>query len=55
MLSTTSLLQKIKPLYKKSEYKLLIIDDTVEAKRAKRMKEVVNMFGVTKNIELLIL
>ena len=35
MLSATELLKKIKPLHKKGEYKLLIIDDTVEAKRGK--------------------
>lgn len=35
LLSTTELLQKIKPLHKKGEYKLLIIDDTVEAKTGK--------------------
>lgn len=35
MLSTTALLQKIKPLHKEGEYKLLIIDDTVESKRGK--------------------
>ncbi|PPK56825.1 IS4 family transposase [Malaciobacter marinus] len=35
LLSSTELLKKIKPLHKKGEYKLLIIDDTVEAKRGK--------------------
>ena len=35
LLSSTAFLQKIKPLHKSSEYKLLIIDDTVEAKRGK--------------------
>lgn len=35
LLSATALLQKIKPLHKKGEYKLLIIDDTIEAKRGK--------------------
>jgi hypothetical protein len=35
LLSATELLKKIKPLHKKGEYKLLIIDDTVEAKRGK--------------------
>ena len=35
LLSSTALLQKIKPLHKNTEYKLLIIDDTVEAKRGK--------------------
>jgi hypothetical protein len=38
LLSTTALLQKIKPLYKSSEYKLLIIDDTVEPKRGKQIE-----------------
>jgi len=35
LLSTTVLLQKIKPLHKSGEYCLLIIDDTVEPKRGK--------------------
>ena len=35
LLSSVSLLQKIKPLHKYGEYRLLIIDDTVEAKRGK--------------------
>ena len=35
MLSTTVLLQRIKPLHKSGEHRLLIIDDTVEAKRGK--------------------
>jgi SRSO17 transposase len=35
LLSSAALLQKIKPLHKRGEYKLLIIDDTVEAKRGK--------------------
>ncbi len=35
ILSTTELLQKIKPLHKNGEHRLLIIDDTVEAKRGK--------------------
>ena len=35
LLSTTALLQKIKPLHKCGEHRLLIIDDTVEAKRGK--------------------
>lgn len=35
LLSSTALLQKIKPLHKLSEHRLLIIDDTVEAKRGK--------------------
>ena len=35
ILSTTALLQRIKPLHKSGEYRLLIIDDTVEAKRGK--------------------
>ncbi|NCC41837.1 MAG: transposase [Gammaproteobacteria bacterium] len=35
MLSSATLLQKIKPLHRIGEYKLLIIDDTVEAKRGK--------------------
>ena len=35
LLSATALLKKIKPLHKKGEYKLLIIDDTVEPKRGK--------------------
>ena len=34
-LSSISLLQKIKPLHKLGEHRLLIIDDTVEAKRGK--------------------
>ena len=35
LLSTTSLLQKIKPLHRSGEHRLLIIDDTVEPKRGK--------------------
>ncbi len=35
MLSATALLHKIKPLHKNGEHRLLIIDDTVEAKRGK--------------------
>ena len=35
MLSASALLQRIKPLHKKGEHRLLIIDDTVEAKRGK--------------------
>ena len=35
LLTTTALLQKIKPLYKSGEHRLLIIDDTVEPKRGK--------------------
>jgi SRSO17 transposase len=35
LLSTTALLQKIKPLHRASEHRLLIIDDTVEPKRGK--------------------
>lgn len=35
MLSATALLQRIKPLHKTGEHRLLIIDDTVEAKRGK--------------------
>ena len=35
LLSATALLKKIKPLHKNGEYKLLIIDDTVEPKRGK--------------------
>jgi len=35
LLSTTALLKKIKPLHKFGEYRLLIIDDTVEPKRGK--------------------
>jgi len=35
LLSSSALLQKIKPLHKHGEHKLLIIDDTVEAKRGK--------------------
>jgi len=35
MLSATALLQKIKLLHKNGEHRLLIIDDTVEAKRGK--------------------
>jgi len=35
MISSTALLQRIKPLHKNGEHRLLIIDDTVEAKRGK--------------------
>ena len=35
LLSSNALLHKIKPLHKKGEYSLLIIDDTVEAKRGR--------------------
>ena len=35
LLSATALLHKIKPLHKTGEHRLLIIDDTVEAKRGK--------------------
>jgi hypothetical protein len=35
ILSATALLQRIKPLHKNGEHRLLIIDDTVEAKRGK--------------------
>ena len=35
LLSSTALLQKIKPLHKQGECRLLIIDDTVEPKRGK--------------------
>ena len=35
LLSSSALLQKIKPLHKCGDYRLLIIDDTVEAKRGK--------------------
>jgi len=35
LLSTTSLLQRVKQLHKCGEHRLLIIDDTVEAKRGK--------------------
>ncbi len=35
LLSSTALLQKIKPLHKSGEHRLLIIDDTVEPKRGK--------------------
>ncbi|MDF1880172.1 transposase [Sulfurimonas sp. MAG313] len=35
LLSSASLLKKIRPLHKAGEHKLLIIDDTVEAKRGK--------------------
>ena len=35
LLSATTLLQKIKPLYRYGEHRLLIIDDTVEPKRGK--------------------
>ena len=35
LLATTVLLQKIKPLHKSGEHRLLIIDDTVEPKRGK--------------------
>ena len=35
ILSTSALLQRIKPLHRNGEHRLLIIDDTVEAKRGK--------------------
>ena len=35
ILSSVSLLQKVKTLHKYGEHRLLIIDDTVEAKRGK--------------------
>ena len=35
LLSATEILKKIKPLHKNGEYRLLIIDDTVEPKRGK--------------------
>ena len=35
LLTTTALLQKIRPLHKNGEHRLLIIDDTVEPKRGK--------------------
>ena len=35
LLTSSALLQKIKPLYKHGEHRLLIIDDTVEPKRGK--------------------
>ncbi len=38
LLSSTVLLQKIKPLHKYGEHRLLIIDDTVEAKRGKQIE-----------------
>ncbi|MDD3008698.1 MAG: transposase [Arcobacter sp.] len=38
LLSSTALLQKIKPLHKKGEHRLLIIDDTVESKRGKQIE-----------------
>ncbi len=38
LLSSTALLQKIKPLHKDYEHRLLIIDDTVEAKRGKSIE-----------------
>jgi hypothetical protein len=38
LLSTATLLQKIKPLHKRGEYSLLIIDDTVEPKRGKMIE-----------------
>ena len=38
ILSTTALLQRIKPLHKNGEHRLLIIDDTVEAKRGKHIE-----------------
>jgi len=38
MLSTVALLQRIKPLHKTGEHRLLIIDDTVESKRGKQIE-----------------
>ncbi len=38
LLSSTSLLKKIKPLHKYGEHRLLIIDDTVESKRGKQIE-----------------
>jgi len=38
LLSSIALLQKIKPLYKQGEHRLLIIDDTVEPKRGKMIE-----------------
>ncbi len=38
LLSSTVLLQKIKPLHKTGEHRLLIIDDTVEPKRGKSIE-----------------
>ena len=38
LLSTTALIQKIEPLHKHHEHKLLIIDDTVEPKRGKQIE-----------------
>ena len=38
ILSATALLQRIKPLHKLGEHRLLIIDDTVEAKRGKHIE-----------------
>ncbi len=38
ILSTTALLQRIKPLHKNGEHRLLIIDDTVEAKSGKHIE-----------------
>ncbi len=38
LLSAAALLQKIKPLHKYGEHRLLIIDDTVEAKRGKSIE-----------------
>ncbi len=38
MLSSIALIGKIKPLQKKSDHKLLIIDDTVEPKRGKQIE-----------------
>jgi len=38
ILSATALLQRIKPLYKNGEHRLLIIDDTVETKRGKHIE-----------------
>ena len=38
LLSATALVQKIEPLYKTNEHRLLIIDDTVEPKRGKHIE-----------------
>lgn len=38
LLSSTALIEKVKPLHKCSEQRLLIIDDTVESKRGKKIE-----------------
>ena len=52
ILSSAAILQRIKPLHKNGEHRLLIIDDTVEPKRGKFIEEVVNMFGAIKSIRV---